>query len=101
MDVSKLLFIDLLSAVFGCHVQLPNLMQQCRCLDEQRRRLLLLLATVLPYIATYCCGICITSILHHLVADFMVVCVRSYFLLFLLHQSYGHRILFNKTSVAK
>ena len=45
MDVTKLLFIGLLSAVFSCHVQLLNLMQQWWRLDEQRRRLLLLLAT--------------------------------------------------------
>ena len=35
--------------------------------------------SILPYIPTYCCGIYITRILHHLVADFPVACVRSYF----------------------
>ena len=111
MDLTKLLlFIGLLSAVFGCHVRLLNQIQQWRHLDEQRRRRLLLLATTTATFSrkqqrharnTYCCGICITRILHHLVADFTVACVRSYVRLALLHHSCGHGILFNKTLVAK
>ena len=56
---------------------------------------------VLPYIPTYCCDICITCILHHLVADFTVACIQSYSRLFLLHHLCWRIILFNKTLVAK
>ena len=91
-----LLFIGLLSAVFGCHVQLLNLMQQRRLLDEQRSRLLLLLATPTATFSrrqqrrTYCCCIWLTRILHHLVAELFFT------ELFLLHHLCGWEIYSTK-----
>ena len=120
MDVTKLLFTDLLSAVFSCHVQLLNLMQQRRHLDEQRRRLLLSLANRWCILASrHCClcfGICCTSpprftlhshlLLWHMCHIYIAslggrfyscMCTELFWLL-LLHHLCGRRILFNRTS---